>query len=798
MFRREWRQQALVLGLLAVAVAAATGFATAAYNVAPMPANAEFGTANHLFHFDDPEPRMLRSTLTAAEEFFGTIDVIGHRDVAVPGAAEPVDYRAQDPDGAYGAPLLELRDGRYPTSDNEIAVTDGLVDSLELAVGTSLDLDGVARTVVGLVENPSNLDDEFALVSPLSGSSASSGSVTILVDATQDAVRSFRPPEIASVAISSRAGQSDDVLAAASVLVVATVALVLVGLVATASFVVVAQRRRRQLGMLGAIGATERQLRLVMVANGAVTGALAAVVGVAVGVGAWILLVPRVETAAGHRLDAFNVPWWIILTGMLLAVGAAIGASWWPARTMSRVPSIVALSGRPSRPAPVHRSAGLAGLLIGGGIGCLTLAGDVTDDGAIRWDNLLLVGAGTVATILGVLLVSPLAIRMLVLVASRTPVAVRVALRDLGRYQARSSAALAAISLALGLAVAIVVTAAAAQHTASAGNLAARQLLVRAEEIDGPFVPMTTDVDDLQRGVDQLAAALDDPEVISLNVAIDPAAEPISGIDGREAISLGEPIEEGWRDVSLLYVATPQLLDDYGVDVDAIEAPILTVETGQLHVLGAKLPPGADRSQPEVVSHRSGLTPTYSSLPGTFITTDELRRRGWESAPSGQWLIEAGEPLTGEQRQAARDAAVAAGLTVEWREGQGGLANLRTIATIVGMVLALGILAMTVGLIRGEAAGDVRTLTATGATSLTRRTLTSATAAGLAVLGVALGTIGAYLTLVASHVGGVGDLSRIPAMHLGAILVGTPIAAACAGWLLAGREPAALARNPIE
>ncbi|HEV2894415.1 MAG TPA: trypsin-like peptidase domain-containing protein, partial [Actinomycetota bacterium] len=118
-------------------------------------------------------------------------------------------------------------------------------------------------------------------------------------------------------------------------------------------------------------------------------------------------------------------------------------------------------------------------------------------------------------------------------------------------------------------------------------------------------------------------------QVVGINVAIDPAAEPISGIDGREAISLGEPIEEGWRDVSLLYVATPQLLDDYGVDVDAIEAPILTVETGQLHVLGAKLPPGADRSQPEVVSHRSGLTPTYSSLPGTFITTDELRRRGW-------------------------------------------------------------------------------------------------------------------------------------------------------------------------
>ena len=43
------------------------------------------------------------------------------------------------------------------------------------------------------------------------------------------------------------------------VLAVATVALLLVSLVAAASFVVIAQRRLRQLGMLAAVGATERR-----------------------------------------------------------------------------------------------------------------------------------------------------------------------------------------------------------------------------------------------------------------------------------------------------------------------------------------------------------------------------------------------------------------------------------------------------------------------------------------------------------------------------------------------------------
>ncbi len=51
-----------------------------------------------------------------------------------------------------------------------------------------------------------------------------------------------------------------------------TLAMALVGLIAAAGFVVVAQRRQRQLGLLAAIGATERHLRLVMLANGAIVG----------------------------------------------------------------------------------------------------------------------------------------------------------------------------------------------------------------------------------------------------------------------------------------------------------------------------------------------------------------------------------------------------------------------------------------------------------------------------------------------------------------------------------------------
>jgi putative ABC transport system permease protein len=105
---------------------------------------------------------------------------------------------------------------------------------------------------------------------------------------------------------------------------------------------------------------------------------------------------------------------------------------------------------------------------------------------------------------------------------------------------------------------------------------------------------------------------------------------------------------------------------------------------------------------------------------------------------------------------------------------------------------------MTVGLIRSESAGDLRTLTATGATNRVRRTLTAATAGALALLGALLGVAGAYVALAATYLDDLGYLSRIPALSLVLIVVGVPLMAAASGWLLAGREPAAIARPAIE
>ncbi|MDQ3476595.1 MAG: FtsX-like permease family protein, partial [Actinomycetota bacterium] len=525
LFRREWREQILVLALLTLAVAASVGGAAAAYNLAPAAGNADFGSASHSIAFDESNPRAIRAVVAAVEQQLGTTDVIQRRFVSLPGLFDPVELREQSPDGPYSAPMLALLDGRYPSADGEVAVTDAAADTLQVEVGKTFALDGSDWTVVGTVENPSNFDDEFVLLAPTGDRPADS--VTILVEGSDDQLSSFRGPDGISTTIAGRPA-NEDVAAAGGVLAVSTVLLMLVGLIAGAGFVVLAHRRLRQLGLLAAIGATERHLRVVMVANGAVVGAIAAVLGIVVALATWIAMVPTLETAVRHRIETFDVPWWLIGTGFVLAVATATGAAWLPARAIARTSVVDALSGRPPHPKAKRGSAVVAVLLVITGTVMLAVGRDPFQS----WINALLLVGGTAALIVGILLLSPLAIQGLAVVRGRSSVAVRLAVGDLIRYRSRSGAALAAISLVLAMAAAIVISSSAALYASAAeGNLSNQQLLIRVGEIPGAGdvapVPERTpaEIERLDDRVQEIATLLGQAAVIPVDVAVGPAME---------------------------------------------------------------------------------------------------------------------------------------------------------------------------------------------------------------------------------------------------------------------------------
>src|SRR5918992_5122317 len=206
MFRRGGRQKILVIALLTVGAAAAIASVTVAYNSGSAD-DAEFGSANHLLRFDGADPGKLEAGLAAARERFGMTDVVGHRSLRVPGSVDPVEFRSQDPRGPYGGERLALLRGSYPEGAGQVAVTDGVATLLGLEIGDPLVLDGRRRTVDGIVENPRDLSDEFALVSP--SSAGPPDEVTVLVDASAGSVDAFiRSPNLANDRSALRASEA--------------------------------------------------------------------------------------------------------------------------------------------------------------------------------------------------------------------------------------------------------------------------------------------------------------------------------------------------------------------------------------------------------------------------------------------------------------------------------------------------------------------------------------------------------------------------------------------------------------
>jgi len=815
LFRREWRRHFLILVMLTVAVAATIVGLGTATNATKLKADPTFGTANTIISVSGANPR-LSADVAALRSKVGPIDVVAHQQVAVPGSVATVDVRDQAPGGTFDHVTLRLDSGRDPTGPGDVAVTSGVAKQFGLRIGSTWTANGTSRRVVGIVENPLNLLDEFALVAP--GQAVPPTTVSIFT--------TWRPGPGHGLglqlngAVNSR-GQASTASVDALVLALGTIGLLFVGLMAVAGFTVMAQRRQRALGMLAALGATDKHVRLVMLADGGAVGVVGALAGGVVGLGAWFAFVPTLQSMSGHRIDRFALPWWSVALSLVLAAFTALAAAWWPARAVARTSVVAALSGRPSRPRPAHRFATAGALLLAGGLALLFFSDHGTPHSR-AWFIIL----GTFITPVGLLFLAPLAIRVLGAAGNRTGVAVRLALRDLVRYQARSGAALGSVTLAIGIAATIAVSSAASDTPNPAGNLAADQLMVYAtpDTNAGQVPPLSaSQLQAVTSRLDELAGAIHARAVVPLEQAYSPRAglqPPLPGLGGR-TIPAGYPIAslahvtiqprgiEISGGLESLYVATPSVLAHYGISPSAIDpaADVLSARTDlgglKLFALQSRVGPGSPESGPPKVADVTPKIqtfkqlPVYSSAPGILLTTGAVQRVGLEAVPAA-WLIQGAGSLTGEQIQTARAAATGVGLYVETRTKQTSSAPLRNWSTAVGTLLALGVLGMTVSLIRSETSGDLRTLAAAGASSTTRRTITGATSGALALLGALLGTAGAYAALLVWYRSDLSPLDRVPVANLVIIVVGIPLLAAAGGWLLAGREPPAIARQPLE
>ncbi len=810
MLRRQWRQQLLVLSLIAFAVAATTVGVGVSSNT-PLSSYVGFGTAQDLATFQGTGASET-ARIASWHRRFGAVDVIANETVTIPGTISTFDLRAQNPHGPYGSVLLAVVSGRYPRDAEEVALTAGVASQYGVKVGNKWSEQGVTRRVVGIVENPQNLLDEFALVVP--GQVAKPTQVTVLFDAHGASRKSLGANVITPAMVTSSNVLNPETIS----IVLVTMVMLLIALVAVAGFTVMAQRRLRSIGMLVSLGATDKDIGLVVRANGVMVGFLGALVGVIVGLAAWLAYRPTLESSAHHVVGMFQLPWIVVIVAVVLAIVAAYFASTRPARAVTRISTVAALSGRPAPPKKLRRSAIPGVVFVIAAFFLLGAAGASGGNGAGVPELVL----GFVALTVSVVLSAPFMLSFLDRIARRGPLAVRMALRDLARYRARSGSALGAISVSVMIAVVVIIASAARFGNVldyAGPNLSSTQLVVYTPNgAYGPGGPgnasagsgaSTASIQSMAASARAIAEALGSHQIVTLETT---SATLQHAASGR---SYSGP----------LYVATPRLLQDFGIKKSSLEptAEILSMRPGFASISKMQIVYGnyfADQGKGATGSGPSSAwpcptsdclanptmqevtaLPAGTSAPNTVITEYAVHKLGLSPIVAG-WLVETPRPLSAAQLTGARATAAAAGLGIETKSSIPTSATIIDWATVVAVLLALGILAMSIGLIRSETAGDLRILAATGASSFWRRDLAAATAGALALAAAVVGTAGAYLAMIAfsrnDNLDGLSSLASVPVANLLLILLAMPAVAALVGWSGAGREPEGMSHQPIE
>jgi putative ABC transport system permease protein len=129
----------------------------------------------------------------------------------------------------------------------------------------------------------------------------------------------------------------------ATTYVMEAIALV-VGVLGVANTMIVAVlERRREIGVLRAVGALRRQVRRSILIEAALIGLVGALLGLVGGAALAGITMVITESTTGWVLPYFY-DWGTAASVTLLATVAAIAAAWWPARSAARQPVAEALA----------------------------------------------------------------------------------------------------------------------------------------------------------------------------------------------------------------------------------------------------------------------------------------------------------------------------------------------------------------------------------------------------------------------------------------------------------------------
>ena len=129
--------------------------------------------------------------------------------------------------------------------------------------------------------------------------------------------------------------------------VVGMIALVTASLGIVNTMVMSILERTREIGVLKSLGADDRDIRLLFLAESGMIGTIGAALGIAVGWG-----ISRIASFVAHivmerekipEMEMFALPWWLIAIALLFGLLVSLGAGLYPATRAARIDPVQAL-----------------------------------------------------------------------------------------------------------------------------------------------------------------------------------------------------------------------------------------------------------------------------------------------------------------------------------------------------------------------------------------------------------------------------------------------------------------------
>ena len=720
-------------------------------------------------------------------------------------------------------------EGRVPQRDGEVAVTPALAERAGVGDELLLTRDDVPVTVVGVLRStglgwsavvlpPASADllrgatPEFFAEVPggLDWPAVQELNAQGLVVVSREVVLD-PPPAEEWLPPGGTSGSTGTAAQTAVVALVVTVLLLEVVLMAGPAFAVGLRRRRRDLALLAANGATPADLRRAVLASGLLLGGGAALAGALLGVALAWPAVPVLEERFDVTSGPFDVPVRDALVVVTAGALAGLAAAYVPARQAARTDVAVTLAGRRGQVRSSRRLPVLGLLVAAAGLVLTVLGARGTE---------FAVAGGAVLLVAGLLLATSWLVGLLTPLARRLPVSGRLAVRDATRNRTRTAPAVAAVMATVAGVTALAI--------GSASDSA------QSERDYVPRAPMGAAVVTGAGGTDW--------DAVTAAVGRGLPGRDVVGVDG---VSWSDP--EG----RLLRVARPGCSgpvddcgwsDDAGVPVALSLADVLVGEPDTLaDLLPAHLAPGvaAALAQGRVAVLGTGAVDAQGVVRLEAVRYDEADGRpeslGAVDLPGAEVPLAAGgqvdlpaqvfvpaslagqlpvpvetihlvaggpdAPVTAAEETrlgealAALDATV--GLYVE-RGWSDDLSIARLVLLLVGGTLVLVATLTATGLAVADARPDAATLAAIGAPPRIRRLVAMGSAAVVGGFGALLGVLAglppgiavAYPLTSTDHGAGADPVVVVPWDLLAAVAVGVPLlAVVVTGLVVRSRLP---------